>query len=267
MRGIRYLAAMIAAAAAALSGCTAEIFDTSDAAVGDDASDATVGDDASDAAEATVGDDAAVCDPLVGTSSHATQQRARTIEIVDHVPGAQVVKANILIAAPAGTSASQALEAVKQRLLSMGVEVTWAAMSLVGIEVQAALLRAICCWAEVDYVEVPVPYWQVVQPPWDQNEVGTAACPVVNGACPPYCDPVHCAHIDTTNACVMSDPKPTACAMDWQGSNGIVKCRVRISDGAVYSCGSIGPLAPEYAGWRDCTAAERDVADAIEDGC
>ena len=122
---------------------------------------------------------------------------------------------------------------------------------------------SVLCWANVVSVLVDAPFWTIAEPPWSAPEVGSAQCPLENGACPEHCFAVTAAPVVDNVACSCT-ARPVTCSRAPYGiDDDEPSCRRSTDTGETLIFRGLVPDPPDYRGFGPCS----NVAWEYQDDC
>ncbi|HEX6765461.1 MAG TPA: hypothetical protein VF103_08290 [Polyangiaceae bacterium] len=217
------------------------------------------------------GEDDRVTGVALEASSLAPPERAVSIVIslVDpyfdferlQSPGSEEASEAIIAERRAQLATTQ--DPIEERLLARGGEVLsrdWL-VNVMDARVAARYVNEVPCWPAVVHIELSSEYWDIVDPPWDSEAVGSEACPLEGDACTAHCVPIHAACLDPDMGC--SKPREIAACSRKEHAfyDSVPSCSVRTETGELCAFGSNVALAePAYAGFAPCSEEERHLA-------
>ncbi len=94
---------------------------------------------------------------------------------------------------------------------------------------------------------------------------GLQECPLEEAGCPAHCWEVDGELLDTARDCLV-DVGAVACVRNMNDATGEEKCRASSETGALFHFGGLGPLEPDFKGWRSCDDAEHERTMRAERG-
>lgn len=154
---------------------------------------------------------------------------------------------------------------ILERLAGIGarnVSTTWITNS-VSATLSARDVTGVLCWPNVVQAQVDAGYWTIAEPPWGAPQVGSAQCPLENGACPAHCFEIKAAPVVDGVACSCTE-RPVACSREPYGiDDDEPSCRRSTESGATLIFRGLVPDSPDYAGFQACS----NIAWKYRDDC
>lgn len=112
-------------------------------------------------------------------------------------------------------------------------------------------------WPEIRDVTIRKQHWDIFEPFWDTDTVGSIECPIVDGDCPAHCHGTSGSRFDNAGNCWSTENTLLVCT---RGEGGVVAmltgCNVNMSSGEFFLTTGGGPKEPYFLGWRECTKSE-----------